>query len=332
MKRALPLLSLAVVAGVAAFVAIPTASQSDTATPCVRPADNATTALVLDYVDCLSGVLPEPTPEPTPTPDPVADKIIGMSAPAHLWGQRLSEVGACGVEARRIFGDLTSSGDSKISTIREAIAAGMMPVMSYKVPNVTTAAQGGYDAWAHRAAALLDDLDVPIAVTIWHEPNGDMTGAQFVAMHQRLMPIFKRGQITVGPILNGFLLDTANGTATFNSFTSPTLMNTWDWFGFDIYANANNPTKNPGDRIPLLVDYLTSKGKAEMPILIGEYNGHLSSTIAKTGEQILSTPSVWLAMIWNADGSGTAGATVLTGDRLTAFTDTKADDRVETGC
>ena len=50
--------------------------------------------------------------------DPIADKILGMSAPAKLWGQRISEVGACGVEARRIFGDLTSSGDSTSSTMR----------------------------------------------------------------------------------------------------------------------------------------------------------------------------------------------------------------------
>lgn len=255
-----------------------------------------------------------------------------MSAPANLWSQRLSEVGRCGLEARRIFGDLTSSGDDKMSTIREAIANGMMPVVSYKVPSVATAGQGGYDAWAQRAAGLLDALDVPIAVTIWHEPNGDMTGAQFVAMHERLIPIFKRGQLTVGPILNGFLLDNASGTAIFNSFTSSTLMNTWDWFGFDIYANANNPTKNPGDRIPLLVNYLTSKGEATMPILIGEYNGHIASTVARTGEQILATPTVWLAMIWNADGRGTARATVLSGERLTAFQATKADDRAQRGC
>ena len=94
------------------------------------------------------------------------------------------------------------------------------------------------------------------------------------------MPIFKRGQLTVGPILNAFLLDTANGTATFNSFTCTTLLNTWDWFGFDTYANVKNPNKNPGDRIPLLVNYLASKGKPDMPILIGEYNGHTAATIA----------------------------------------------------
>ena len=37
-------------------------------------------------------------------------------------------------------------------------------------------------------------------------------------------------------------------------------------------------------------------------------------------------------MIWNANGTGTAGATVLTGDRLTAFRETKADPRTETAC
>ena len=53
------------------------------------------------------------------------------------------------------------------------------------------------------------------------------------------------------------------------------------------------------------MNYLASKGKPNMPILIGEYNGHIASTIRQTGEQILSTRQVWLAMIWNANGSGT---------------------------
>ena len=62
MKRALPVLSLAIVAGVTAFVALPAASQPSAAAPCVRPADNASTRLVLDYVDCMAGVVPTPVP------------------------------------------------------------------------------------------------------------------------------------------------------------------------------------------------------------------------------------------------------------------------------
>ena len=46
-----------------------------------------------------------------------------------------------------------------------------------------------------------------------------------------------------------------------------------------------------------------------------------------TGEQILSSPTVDVAMVWNSTGTGNAGAVPLSGDRLVAFKATKADPR-----
>ena len=92
------------------------------------------------------------------------------------------------------------------------------------------------------------------------------------------MPILKRGEVTVGPILNGWLLDTAANTTKFGTYTSADLLDLWDWFGFDTYANVNNPDKSPGDRIVLCERFLAGKGHDGMPILIGEYNTHTAAT------------------------------------------------------
>jgi hypothetical protein len=248
-----------------------------------------------------------------------------MSAPDDLWAQRLSEVEPYGVKARRIFSG--SPSNDRLPVIQTAIRAGMLPVVSYKVPDVTLAAQGAYDAQFRLIAQRLQGLNTPVRATVFHEPNGNMTGPEFVALHRHLMPILKGGQVTVGPILNGWLLDTASGTSNFATYTSPDLFDLWDWFGFDTYANVNKPDKSPGDRIPLCENFLASKGHAGMPILIGEYNAHTGEAMAKTGEQILSSATVDVALVWNSTGTGQAGAVPLSGDRLEAYKATKADAR-----
>lgn len=257
----------------------------------------------------------------------VAKTLIGMSAPADVWDQRIAEVGP-GIGARRIFADLRSDGLHRLDVVRQAIADGMLPVLSYKVPDVTSAIAGAYDAWAERAATQLDALDADIAVTIWHEPRGDMTGAQFVALHERLIPILGRGKVTVGPIMNGWLLDRTATTVEFGTFTSTKLLGLWDWFGIDSYQSLTNLELSPGDRIPPLVQFLADRGHPDMDILVGEYNAHTAATVTEAGEVFLSTPQVKVACVWNSTGTGTAGATPLSGVRLEAFKGTLADERV----
>lgn len=289
---------------------IPKATATVTATETLPPVTVHTTHTV--------------TPTPTPTPT-AAKKIIGMSAPANLWAQRVSEVGSCGLEARRIFADLAKGAQDKRSLIEDAIADGMMPVVSYKVGgNVTGAGQGAFDTVANQAAAFLDGYNVPMAVTIWHEPNGDMTGPQYVAMTERLLPFFKRGQLKVGPIYNGFLVDTANGTNTLRTFTSPTLWNLWDYFGYDTY---DGPNRNPADRIDPMLAFVAANGKPNIPQLIGEYNGIDAAAITELGNEVLETPTFWAALLWNTDADASIGATHLSGDRLAAFQATKRDSR-----
>lgn len=262
-------------------------------------------------------------------------KLIGMSAPAGEWNARVAEVGTVGLKARRIFADLAKGAQSQANLIQDAVDAGMLPVVSYKVGgNFTGAATGAFDAVATQAAAFLASFDVPMAVVVWHEPTGNMTGTQFVAMQRRLMPKFKGvGKLKVGPILNGFLLTQPAqpaGVNEFTGYTAPDLMNLWDWFGIDTYqpGTVTNPNTSvlPADRLEVLADWLQAQAKPDMPVGVGEFNGFSAAAIAGMGEALLSIPNVWFGCVWNVDE---ARAGILTGTRLAAFKTTKSDTRAQ---
>jgi hypothetical protein len=257
-------------------------------------------------------------------PTPVATTLIGMSAPADLWDARVSAVGP-GLAARRIFADLGSGATSQIKLVEEAHAAGMLPVVSYKVAgDIAGAVNGDYNAVAEQAAIKLASYGRPTAVSFWHEPNGDLTGAQYVAASKQLLPFFKRGELRVGPILNGWLLD--NQLDTFGSYCPDELFALWDWVGIDTYESGTMESpgpRKPADRIPALAAYVKSRGYS-LPLGVGEYNGYSAQTITDAGEALLSTPGVWFGCIWNSTGDK---GFVLSGDRLDAFQQTLADPR-----
>jgi hypothetical protein len=253
-----------------------------------------------------------------------------MSAPGDLWGQRISEVGACGVEARRIFGSLQSDGRSSAKTIEQAIAAGMLPVISYKVPSVATLNSGGYDSWLTATRKYLESLNVQVSVTFWHEPHGDMETADFRAGSQKFLDLVQAPDIAVGPILNGFLLD--NREADFRAYTSPALLEAWDFVGVDIYqaGTESNPGESAARGVTNLEEWMDKQGHPDKPIAIGEYNGYSPKALAEAGEAILSTPEVWFGLVFNSDHG--AKGNVLDGEEITAFKETKADERAKQDC
>lgn len=298
-----------------------TASQVWVATP-VSSGDGSVTVLTTrDDGKVLRTVV---SYQVTGSPTAGANTLIGMSAPAGVWDQRLREVGA-GVAARRIFADLGSGADSQLRLVEDAHAAGMLPVISYKVGrDVAGAASGAFNAVAERAAASLAAFDRPTAVSVWHEPYGDMSGAQYAAISRRLLPVFRRGELRVGPILNGWLLD--NQVDTFRSYCPDESFALWDWFGIDAYESGT-PTspggRTPAERIRAASSHLQARG-FDLPLGVGEYNGFTATSIADAGEALLDTPNVWFGCLWNStDGRGLS----LEGDRLAAFRRTLADAR-----
>lgn len=256
-----------------------------------------------------------------PAPEPEPKKILGMSAPASEWNNRIQEVGGpTGIKARRIFAQSINPSD-QADLIEQAVAAGMMPVISYK----------GTPTAANCAAlkSYLNSLGVPVTVTYHHEPHGDLTPATFKDRSKIFLDNMKGGNIKVGPILNGWLLDNMSATsrANFQDYTDDYLLANWDFIGIDVYQNETTLKPDaPAERVPVLVNWLKTKGQGEKKILIGEYNAFTTRGIAESGEIFLSTPTLWAFLVWNSGPTGLG--TPLTGDRLAAFKATKADSRV----
>jgi hypothetical protein len=253
-----------------------------------------------------------------------------MSSPNKDWSTRLSQVGPAGITARRIFiNPLDSAGSAQGDIIRDAFQANLMPVISFKVPNPGSPSQ--YTTHVDNLCKKVQAYGKPATITFAHEPNPDMTGPVFVAANELFAPIVhKYSNLTFGPFLNGWLLD--NKVSTFTTYSSKKLLaggnGGWDWMGIDTYESGtiDSPGKiKPAERIPKLVTWLKGQGYGDKPIGIGEYNGYSGATIQAAGEAILSTPTVWFGMMWNAT---TGKGYVLEGERLAAFKKTKADPRV----
>jgi len=140
----------------------------------------------------------------------------------------------------------------------------MLPVISFKVGgDVAGADSGKSNAAAEHAAARLASYGLPTAVTFWHEPHGDMTGAQYAAASQQILPLFKRGEVRVGPLLNGWLLD--RQLAAFASCCPDELFGLWDWLGIDAYEGGTMAApgiRKPAERIYALSAYAKSRGFA----------------------------------------------------------------------
>ena len=191
--------------------------------------------------------------------------------------------------------------------------------MTSRVPSA-----GRYNAVAEQAAAKLASYGLPTAVTFWHEPYGDMSGAQYAAASKQLLPVFKRGELRVGPLLNGWLLD--NKVSTFASYCPDELFGIWDWMGIDAYESGTMESpgrRRPAERITALAAYVESRGYY-LPLGVGEYNGFSAQTIRAAGEALLSTPNVWFGCVWNSTGDR---GLVLSGERLDAFRETLVDSR-----
>jgi hypothetical protein len=314
-----------------------TCERGDTATVCTVPHEQVTSTVTetVTQPPVTETVTETVTVTPSPTvtePPAAAQKVVGMSAVSSTWSQRLSEVGATGITARRIFADLTSTGRDQSTLIQQALDAGMMPVLSYKVPSVSTLNSNGYDSWLANLNTYLGNLDGPVTATFWHEPHGDMSPADFRAGSQQFLDSLTDPDISVGPILNGWLLD--NRVADWASYTSPALLAQWDFLGLDSYQEGTvaNPSTTllPGRAIPKAATWLDDQGFPDKRILVGEYNGQTVQGMEYAHQQILSTPELWVACVWNMDHmqNGSLKFNVLSGSRLTEFREFKADARI----
>lgn len=265
---------------------------------------------------------------------PTTTRQIGMSSPAGQWSTRLAEVGSQGITARRIFAQTLPDAGFR-GLVQDAVDAGMNPVVSYKLPNFSTANlnNGAYDALITAEANFLNSLGVPVYATIWHEPSPDVSGPNFQAIHRRLGPLLKRPRVKVGPILNTWVLDNVNNHPQFDGYIADDLIadGTWEFFGYDSYQSGQRPSEGtPGNndlstRMATINSKVAAHGGADLPQVIGEYNAYELDNLQAIQNTILANDRIVIACCFNSD-VGSKGL-VLTGPMRTLFMNFKTNEK-----
>jgi hypothetical protein len=256
-----------------------------------------------------------------------------MSAPDSQWDARLAETGP--VEARRIFGSLDSpSGALQIAA--GEVAAGRMPIVSFKVPNNDWAgvAAGKYDAQLRDLTSRLAALKGKVFVTLHHEPVGDGTPANYAAMMEHALPILGApASVEAGPIVNGFWWSNNQQgytDAQIAQWLPPAVLNVSELVAADTYQGGTptNPGENAGVKIRNLSKWATRVGVQHLGI--PEYNGLDAASITAAGDAVLADPRFEFASIFNSNRNNRDGVSwQLVGDRLTAFRATLAEAQAQ---
>lgn len=246
--------------------------------------------------------------------------VFGMSAPDDKWDERLVQVGGkTNIKFRRIFyQNLTQTNYSKV---QESLDDGMVPVISWKVAPYTWAqvGSGQADSALQSLVTRLNAIPGKKHLVLHHEPAGDGTAADFVAMQLRALPILKTAQqATVGPIANGWWWSAKSQgytDAEIAQWLPDSVINLSDVIASDTYQDES---LNEDGSIKALRMAAWAKRKGNVDALgIGEFNGWEASAVTNVMNVVKAEPLYKWALVWNSGPTGLG--TPLEGDRLEAF-------------
>lgn len=253
---------------------------------------------------------------------------FGMSAPVDLWSARLEEVGT--VDVRRIYGDL-GSPERPIAIAEAEVAAGRMPVLSFKVPgnDWSGVAAGSYDALLQDVARRLAMPGGRVFVTLHHEPASDGPPDEYAAMMRHALPLLGRApNVDAGPIVNGFWWSSAAAGLTDNEIAEwlpPDVLARSEVVVADSYetVTAGRIVEGPDTKIARFSAWARRVGVERLGV--GEYNGLSAQSIRSAGLAVLADPRMEFAIIYNSNLNSSMDVPLeLTGGRLRAFRDTLA--------
>jgi hypothetical protein len=242
--------------------------------------------------------------------------MLGMSAPAALWDQRVKEVGP-GLQARRIF---LTSFDAGLSLPTKACNDGMYPVISIKPGSYswTQVAGGQADSAIKSMATKLAALPCDVFVTVSHEPYGDGAPADWAKMEAHALPLLGSDPgVKVGVIANGwFWSSTKKGLsdAEIAEYIPRSVIDVSDVIGADTYQ-TNPIGETAGDKMRNLAAWARRVGGVK-GLGVGEFNAPTAGGVTDATSALGSDPMFEWGCLWNTTQTI---ATVLTGDRLTAF-------------
>lgn len=237
-----------------------------------------------------------------------------------------------------------SSGvSSAVNTAMADHAAGRVPWLSFKLPHSWAEMKNGAgDAWAQDLANKLGALDGPVWVAFHHEPEGDGPPADWVAIQQRLSPIFRaKPNIAYSIILMGW-----------NQFygTNPdhSLNTLWpgkehvDILGFDPYNWYDTTNNGSGKKsytwteldeyYAKITTWLANTGNSEVEWAIAEtgYSDSAASAtqnmLAPNGKRVSTRGpgSEWLSRAY--DDMRARGGIALSYFNVTAATNNEPED------
>jgi hypothetical protein len=183
--------------------------------------------------------------------------------------------------------------------------ADMLPWVSVKPPS------GGPSGWQRVASGSVDSQirelatmlkandDKPVLLTFHHEPSNDGSesqGSQWAAAYARLHDVLKAEgalrNVADPPILGDWLFNPQNKSQDPANWATEAVLSRAPFMGIDMYQNRSGKTM--ADRIPVVLDYLRSKGYPRMMVGIGETGAtdrYSGTTAAKWLEESLS----WVA-------------------------------------
>ena len=184
-------------------------------------------------------------------------------------------------------------------------------------------AAGDADAELRALATKLAGLSCDVFVAIHHEPEKDGTPADWSAMAVHALPILggaAGGQVKVGVIGNGWWWSAeARGysDAEIAAWVTPGVLQVSDVIAGDTYQS--NPTgEDVATKITRMGSWARRVGGVKA-LGLGEFNTPTAQGVTDATNALGADPLFAWGCLWNADGSGSANATVLTGDRLVAF-------------
>lgn len=258
------------------------------------------------------------SPSAPTTPTSTANDKFGMSAPADKWNERLAQVGSAHIKFRRIF---LQDFDDSLTKVSEAINAGMTPVISWKTGGYSWAqvAAGSADSKLNSLVARLNAISGPKFLAIHHEPAGDGSASDYVAMQLHALPILKTANnVTVGVIGNGWWWSARNQgytDAEIAQWIPSSLKNICDVIAADTYQDEGLE-EDGSVKAARLAAWAKRTGGVNA-VGIGEFNGFTASSITNVMNVVKADPLFKWALVWNSGPSGLG--TPLEGARLQAF-------------
>ena len=243
---------------------------------------------------------------------------FGMSAPQAKWDERLLQVGGdTNIHYRRIF---YNSFEDNLSLVQTAINDGMIPVISWKTGLYSWAqvGSGQADAALRSLVTKLNAIPGRKHLVLHHEPAGDGTAKDYVALQVRGLTILKTAQqATVGPIANGWWWSSRSQgytDAEIAQWLTPQVIALSDVIAADTYQDQ---TLEEDGSVKAKNMSLWAQRVGVTALGIGEFNGFNASAITNTMNVVKADIKFKWALVWNSGPTGLG--TPLDGARLEAF-------------